>query len=478
AAGKVFFDDIRSAQTELDTQLMARAERERAESRAELRNVQVATFVTAALLFLFGAVFVRAILQQTVRPLATLSRLAQSGEPFARPSQDIHIREIGLLTDALVTLDREARLRARLVETAHADAVDLSAFGELVQQLADEQELYGVLGRRLSEVAHPVRHNILVRNASKNRLRIASSSDPVLDEPERFPILSKPLACRAVRSLRPIVSSPGAISCCDCPLGVPDQGAYVCFPMLAAGEVVGVVNLQLETPLETSVQQRCGGYVNLAASALSSISHLASAKERTLRDAMTGAYNRGFLQEYLPKLVAQSTRRGSPFALLMFDLDRFKRLNDTYGHQVGDQALVSFSSCLHQQVRSGDAVVRYGGEEFLVLLADTDTPGAMIVAERIRAAVERIVVTTAKETLGPILRCSIGVASCPTHARDDRSLIAAADRALYQAKNTGRNKVVLAELSTSANETPAQGHKVSSTTADSDDATAALPAVA
>src|SRR5262249_10181116 len=104
-----------------------------------------------------------------------------------------------------------------------------------------------------------------------------------------------------------------------------------------------------------------------------------------------------------------------------------------------------FAALLHSAVRSGDAVIRYGGEEFVVVLVDTDIAGAQVVAERIRAGAENIIVTNGADTVGAIVRTSIGVAAYPSHGADESSLIAAADRAVYRAKREGRNRVVVAD---------------------------------
>jgi diguanylate cyclase (GGDEF)-like protein len=146
----------------------------------------------------------------------------------------------------------------------------------------------------------------------------------------------------------------------------------------------------------------------------------------------------------LDKQLALARRRKVSLATLVLDLDHFKRLNDTHGHLVGDRALAAFAACLHGQVRNGDAVVRYGGEEFVVVLVDTPLAAAAQVAERIRAAVEAIVVASPGQIHGQILRASVGVAAYPDHGDDPAGLLAAADRAVYAAKREGRNRVVVA----------------------------------
>jgi diguanylate cyclase (GGDEF)-like protein len=131
----------------------------------------------------------------------------------------------------------------------------------------------------------------------------------------------------------------------------------------------------------------------------------------------------------------------------MIDLDQFKSINDQHGHLVGDQAIIALTRCLQAQTRTSDAVVRYGGEEFAVLLIDVTTETALYTAERIRAAVETTHVTVGGIHYGDVLRVSIGVALFPEHGIDEHSLLAAADGALYRAKREGRNRVTSAVAS-------------------------------
>jgi diguanylate cyclase (GGDEF)-like protein len=174
------------------------------------------------------------------------------------------------------------------------------------------------------------------------------------------------------------------------------------------------------------------------------------AERLALRDALTQAYNRRFLAEVLPKLAHQSARCRTPLSALMIDVDRFKRLNDGYGHAAGDRVLAAVAQCLAGKIRASDMLVRYGGEEFLVLLPDTTRSGALAIAERVRAAVEqaRTAVPQAEQPLR--VTVSVGVATLPADGAAGDDLVLAADRALFRAKGAGRNRVVAAA------ETPAR----------------------
>ncbi|MDO8615240.1 MAG: diguanylate cyclase [Dehalococcoidia bacterium] len=175
-----------------------------------------------------------------------------------------------------------------------------------------------------------------------------------------------------------------------------------------------------------------------------SVQSLTAKLERLgVTDALTGIYNRRFLDEMLPREVSRSQRSGAPLALLMVDIDRFKRFNDRHGHQAGDEALRGVAHTLAQHLRSMDFVARYGGEEFAVALPGADRKSALATAERLRLAVESAAISPAGES--ERLTVSIGAAACPSDANDAASLVAAADAALYAAKEAGRNTVRAAQ---------------------------------
>jgi len=166
----------------------------------------------------------------------------------------------------------------------------------------------------------------------------------------------------------------------------------------------------------------------------------AKLKEQAIRDPLTGLYNRRFLNETLSRELAQAVRSQRPLSLAMIDLDRFKNINDTYGHEAGDQFLKALGDLLLEQTRFGDVACRFGGEEFVVVL-----PGAPLEIAAIRVNQMRQFFAVRKIAIrGTALSVtfSAGVAGFPEHGSDDASLLAEADRALYAAKAAGRNRVI------------------------------------
>ncbi len=162
-------------------------------------------------------------------------------------------------------------------------------------------------------------------------------------------------------------------------------------------------------------------------------------QELAVRDSLTGLYNRRYLDETLEREVSRARREGNPLSLVMLDIDHFKKVNDTYGHQVGDEALRMLASTLLADIRAEDVACRYGGEEFLILLPNMPLETAMLRAEAWRSAVEGLCVALGNFRI--TFTISLGVAAYPEHGKTPDDLTRCADQALYRAKNDGRNRI-------------------------------------
>ncbi len=164
-------------------------------------------------------------------------------------------------------------------------------------------------------------------------------------------------------------------------------------------------------------------------------------REQANRDPLTDLYNRRYLDSTLERELARCKRNGQPLSLILIDVDHFKRLNDTYGHQAGDKVLIRLGTILNRMARAGDVACRYGGEEFLMLMPTMPLETALERAEELRSIFGAMVVPFGDFRLQTTL--SIGISVYPGHGTSGDELIRVADRALYQAKNTGRNRVAL-----------------------------------
>jgi diguanylate cyclase (GGDEF)-like protein len=161
-----------------------------------------------------------------------------------------------------------------------------------------------------------------------------------------------------------------------------------------------------------------------------------------VRDALTNVYNRGFFDEAIEKYIAMSKRSGRPICMMMVDVDFFKRINDTYGHAEGDRVLQLIAAALVSSLRISDYVCRYGGEEFAILLPQTELAQAKMLAERIVDELPRALSTGWRGAEAMKITATIGVAELPLEAADGAELVRIADRRLYAGKVAGRNRVV------------------------------------
>jgi len=175
---------------------------------------------------------------------------------------------------------------------------------------------------------------------------------------------------------------------------------------------------------------------------------LRAANEENLRlsrtDALTGVFNRRYLMDQLLSELERSKRYKHPLSLMLCDVDHFKKVNDTYGHQTGDEVLIQFAKILNQSLRETDWIARYGGEEFVVVLPETTLEGAELVAERCRALVADTQINTSSQVLN--ITASFGVSGWQPGMADDLildKLIAAADIGVYSSKSGGRNRVTV-----------------------------------
>lgn len=211
-----------------------------------------------------------------------------------------------------------------------------------------------------------------------------------------------------------------------------------CVPLLAHGEVLGllVVLLGPDGPVPDDLEQRARTVGDHLALALANIELRETLRAQSIRDPLTGLYNRRYLDEHLPREVHRSDRTAAPIALLSIDLDHFKEYNDEHGHGAGDTALLSVASMIRLRCRDEDIVCRLGGEEFLVVMPGANGDEAGVRAEALRRACSELPFGA-----GRSLTMSVGVASYPEDGASIELVLEAVDEALYAAKRAGRNRV-------------------------------------
>lgn len=254
-----------------------------------------------------------------------------------------------------------------------------------------------------------------------------------------------PSGCWALRTGQPHIVLQGDTSA-PCAHAASVKHSYLCVPILAQGQTIGILHVQAtdEAPhlqdAEISFKATFAGQFGLS---IANIRLRDALRSQSIRDVLTGLYNRRYLEESLEREIRRAVRAAQPLGILMLDLDHFKRCNDTYGHDAGDTILRETAGLLTRSIRAEDVVCRYGGEEFVIILPTADLNAACMRGERIRSKLRQLAVAHNGQSLG-MITVSVGVAALPEHGTSTHELLAAADAALYQAKREGRDRVIAA----------------------------------
>jgi diguanylate cyclase (GGDEF)-like protein len=223
--------------------------------------------------------------------------------------------------------------------------------------------------------------------------------------------------------------------------------SILCVPLAIKGRVLGVIELvngEGDGSFSSEDLRILSTVAEFSAIAIENAQNFAKVQELTVLDDHTGLFNSRHLKRTLEQEIVRATRFGHPVSLVFFDLDYFKRVNDTYGHQAGSKVLAEVGRLLLGTLRSTDVPVRYGGDEFVVLLPETSKDQAMECAKRLRGEISRWKFL-AEESYGPLqITASLGVASFPDDARAPEELLRRADDAMYRVKAERRDGVAAA----------------------------------
>jgi diguanylate cyclase (GGDEF)-like protein len=337
-----------------------------------------------------------------------------------------------------ITIERAARTARRRRESDERYRLGQTEFTEMMQVMRDEVQAYGLVKTHLERTIAGGVVTILNRNNSDNRLAAAT---PV---PAGSPLGVRltgagPDDCLAVRLARSYEQGHAYDPLVACAICAGTAEEVTCVPSLVGGEVIGAVLVQSEQPIEAHHRDRVTESVAQAGPVLANMRMLAIAETRAATDALTGLPNARSCGDTLKRMVAHAGRVVSPLSAVMLDLDHFKQINDRFGHGAGDDVLAAVGEALSSTIRASDFAGRIGGEEFILLLPDTDERGALEVAEKVRQAVAQIDIARVDRDI----TASLGIATYPLNAADADSLLRQADRALYVAKAAGRDRVEL-----------------------------------
>jgi diguanylate cyclase (GGDEF)-like protein len=234
-----------------------------------------------------------------------------------------------------------------------------------------------------------------------------------------------------------------------------DAACVLLLPLTAAGRVVGVVELAAAGHVEPTVEELelYATMTSHAAAALENARLMARLRHAADIDQVTGVHNHRYLQERLRQEVARAGRTGSPLAVLMIDLDGFKLINDRHGHADGDRVLRNVAAMLKLTVRENDVVARYGGDEYVILMPDTEEEAARLVADRVVKGIRGQAHPLSDGGEGTV-SCSVGMAVLPTDGRTATALLRAADTAMYGVKRAGGSRVGRLRTRPPVNEPP------------------------
>jgi diguanylate cyclase (GGDEF)-like protein len=220
--------------------------------------------------------------------------------------------------------------------------------------------------------------------------------------------------------------------------------SFLTIPLMMGNETIGVLNLN-ESEDDLFIKNNLNNILNIADFISLSIGNAVlyeQAKKVAVTDALTGIANRSNMEMALTNEFERSKRYDAPLAVIFLDIDNFKVVNDTYGHQKGDEVLVAVASLLQKFCRTNDVAARYGGEEFLMLLPHSNAQGAFKIAERVREEVMKMTFFWKESPFSVTISCGVAELNKDFMGNAEQ-LVAAGDRALYDAKNGGRNKSVI-----------------------------------
>jgi GGDEF domain-containing protein len=325
-------------------------------------------------------------------------------------------------------------------KTIISELSDIYKFKKTIELDASKDEVY----RRIIDILklkYHVGHFAFyeVNNVTSERKLIYSTEEDTIC----FEKTNKnALECRAYRTNSVTISTEFPNLCQAC---IALDIDYVCIPFNINHDISLTVSMTSENRDEVELMKKnissIRHYLEAAKPVIESQILMEKLKDTSLRDGMTGLYNRRFLEEIIDKIMSQADRKKDTYSVMMLDVDFFKMVNDTYGHDIGDKVIVALSKVLKDNIRESDLAIRYGGEEFIIMLCNATDEGAMAVAKKIHSAFGALSFDVGNtEALKKTI--SIGMAKFPSDGDTIWKCIKYADTALYVAKDTGRNKIV------------------------------------
>jgi len=327
----------------------------------------------------------------------------------------------------------------------------LNELGGLLQCAESSEEAYNVVGQSAKKLFVGTSWGALfVRKPSQRSLEIAVAwGNPAFVEPEFAPD-----DCWSLRLGQPYWSECPSRGVICAHVNNSHSANYLCIPMMAQGEALGVLHIccdpdasagdaEADQKFRESQKRLAVAAASQIALSLANLRLRETLRDQSIRDPLTGLYNRRFMHEALDKELQRAKRKNRSLAIVFLDIDHFKRFNDVYGHDAGDRVLQSVADVFRLNFRAEDVICRYGGEEFAVILPEASTKDAYIRAETLRMAARGLKLVHRGMLLEPVT-LSIGISGFPEHGENAQDLLDRADKCTYESKANGRDCVTLA----------------------------------
>ncbi len=383
-----------------------------------------------------------------VWPNGTVRWVAETGDVFRGPDNRAR-RMIGIVQDITARKQAEEALRQSneklsaslaTLQIHTRDLTLINEMNELIQTCFREDEVYRVFAHMAQSLGLGDNGMLAMTRPPGRGLKSVATWG---DSEGILPLFSQD-DCWGIRRGQPYESthaSPGLH--CTHFHHDPDR-LSLCHPLVMQGETLGLITLRAHADIDPDAWQRIrrlgvtlGEALKLA---LSNIRLREALREQATRDPLTGLFNRRYLDETLPRELHATLRDNQPLALAILDIDHFKRYNDTWGHEAGDQVLIAVSRILREHLRASDIACRYGGEELVAVMPGAELDEARERLSRIAHLVRDADVHFHDRPL-PAVTFSAGIALAPQHGETAEDLIHAADQALYAAKQAGRDRL-------------------------------------
>jgi len=335
----------------------------------------------------------------------------------------------------------------KLKETDRQNKI-LSEMRDLLQLCATVNEISPIISRSVSDLFPQMDGALFLMSPSRSDMEAVAKWGEFPDDTEDN--VFEPDQCWGLRrgKIFPVMDVKEGPVCAH--LMHIDSKAYICLPLMAKSEVLGLLHVrskknldedaaksQIESVMEIGIT--LSEYLSLS---IANIKLRETLANQSIRDSLTGLYNRRYMEEAIQHEIMRAERKQNQIGIIMMDIDHFKIFNDTYGHKAGDALLIQLANLLKSSLRGSDIVCRYGGEEFIVILPETNVAKTYERAEQLRADIRKMQVYYHNESL-PSVSISMGIASYPDCSTDIDELFNMADAALYRAKSEGRDRVII-----------------------------------